>query len=311
VIELRGLCIDDVEMVHAVIRSAEIADRIPIVTPRQEVDDMFADPYFEPDTDGVVVEVDGSIVGWGRIHHRPSTADFDKAYIQGDIHPHYRRRGLGTALLRWQLERAAQCMTTVPSRYIRADVYDWRSDACALFEAGGMKPVRYTDELRMPLAIPQLPSPLAVEVMRWTSDHTEGARRVINEAFTDHWGSTPRDEEAFRSLLSTYGTRLDLSHVAVAGGRIVGAVLNFHVPEDEEVTGRLDGWIGTLGVARPFRRRGVATALIVASLGSFRAAGLTHAMIGVDSENPSGAHHLYRRLGFEPVNRSVTYELVV
>jgi ribosomal protein S18 acetylase RimI-like enzyme len=39
--------------------------------------------------------------------------------------------------------------------------------------------------------------------------------------------------------------------------------------------------------------------------------GLTHASIGVDSESPTGAARLYRRLGFEPVQRAIDYEIAL
>jgi hypothetical protein len=43
----------------------------------------------------------------------------------------------------------------------------------------------------------------------------------------------------------------------------------------------------------------------------FLAAGFTHSMIGVDSENPTGAAGLYKRLGFETLYQTVAWELSV
>lgn len=80
-------------------------------------------------------------------------------------------------------------------------------------------------------------------------------------------------------------------------------------PGDKAVTGRLDGWIDLLSVVRSHRGRGVASALIIASLRSFQEAGFTHAALGVDSENPTGADRVYERLGFRPMHRSVMHQL--
>jgi mycothiol synthase len=106
-------------------------------------------------------------------------------------------------------------------------------------------------------------------------------------------------------------TRLDLSRIALRDGRVVGYSINEHYPEDVEVTGRLDGWIANLGVRREERGRGVASALIAASIDAFRAVGFDHAMLDVDSANPSNAHELYRRLGFELDRTEVAHELTV
>jgi ribosomal protein S18 acetylase RimI-like enzyme len=104
---------------------------------------------------------------------------------------------------------------------------------------------------------------------------------------------------------------LDLSDIALAGDEVIGYTINEHYPEDEELLGRRDGWIGTLGVARQHRGRGVATSLIASSIDRFRKAGLTHASLGVDADNPTGAHRLYYRLGFDLEKRSVIHELEV
>jgi len=60
-------------------------------------------------------------------------------------------------------------------------------------------------------------------------------------------------------------------------------------------------------VRRPWRRRGLASALIVSALAGLRDAGMTEAMLGVDTENPSGALHLYESLGFGVREHATTY----
>ena len=53
----------------------------------------------------------------------------------------------------------------------------------------------------------------------------------------------------------------------------------------------------------------MASALIAHALHAFAADGLTHAMIGVDSENPTGAARLYRSLGFRPESRRINHQI--
>jgi ribosomal protein S18 acetylase RimI-like enzyme len=78
---------------------------------------------------------------------------------------------------------------------------------------------------------------------------------------------------------------------------------------DDELLGRRDAWIDILSTLRAWRGRGVGSALIIEALHAYRDADLTHASIGVDSDNPSGAARLYRALGFEPIQRTIAHQI--
>jgi mycothiol synthase len=142
-------------------------------------------------------------------------------------------------------------------------------------------------------------------------DTDEETLAVRNATFADHRGSMAVSADVWDEVVHGHGGRPDVSFVAVdeASGRLVGICLNQAYPEDEAVTGRKDGIIATLGTLRDARGRGVATALIAASLRAFVGAGFTHAALDVDAENPSGAFQLYRGLGFEPDHRSISFDL--
>jgi ribosomal protein S18 acetylase RimI-like enzyme len=51
--------------------------------------------------------------------------------------------------------------------------------------------------------------------------------------------------------------------------------------------------------------------MIARSLEGFARAGFSHAALDVDADNPTGAARLYRKLGFEPHLRSITYQIEV
>ena len=57
------------------------------------------------------------------------------------------------------------------------------------------------------------------------------------------------------------------------------------------------GWIGTVGVPKGWRRRGLGLALLRESFRRFAATGETTVALGVDTENPTGATRLYERAG--------------
>ena len=65
------------------------------------------------------------------------------------------------------------------------------------------------------------------------------------------------------------------------------------------------GWLQSVFTRRPWRRRGLATALIARSLVVLRERGQTSAALGVDADNPSGALGLYEGLGFAVDQRAI------
>lgn len=312
-LELRPVGIDDVGAVHDLFRRWEIYWKVPLVTSRATVEEELGDPHLTPELDVRGVWNEGRLVAFGSVGHIPSGERQEKAIIAGRVDPEMRRMGIGRRLLAWQIERAVERLRDRDPAlpwFVRTYEWEWITDAHHLYSRFGLNPVRWFEDLVRPLAQPlDTPAPESVEIVAWDEVPTDDTRRVSNASFADHWGSTPRDGEAWDHMLASEGTRTDLSFVAVAGGEVVGICLNFHYPDDEEVTGRVDGWIAHLGVLREWRRRGVGAALIARSLDAFREAGMDHAMLGVDADNPTGASGLYRRLGFEPLHRTVTSEI--
>ena len=89
---------------------------------------------------------------------------------------------------------------------------------------------------------------------------------------------------------------------------MIASCANASYPEDEAVTGRKDAWIANIATLREWRGRGIASAMLVWSLGAFAAAGFTHAVLDVDTDNPTGAARLYRNLGFETNHHAIIFQ---
>jgi GNAT superfamily N-acetyltransferase len=312
---LRPVGPTDLVTLHRVQRRIEQHDHVPIATPLEEFEEWLRDPHLDLAADTRLAQAGGKTVGWGRIWHSPSGVREERAYLFGGVDPDHRKQGVGMALLEWQIERAGEKLrhaTRTLPRFVRAHAYDFQQDALRLYARNGMAAVRYNDELLRDLeAIPAAPEVPGIRIVPWDSARSEPARVAQNEAFADHWGTTPRDRASWEHNLTTTGNRLDLSFLALDGERVVGVCRNGHFPDDEAVHGRRDGWIMQVSVVRSHRGRGIASALIVASLAAFQAAGFTHSALGVDSENPTGAYQLYARLGYRPMHRSVVHQRVV
>lgn len=309
---LRPIRSADLDAVHGLQRRSEGHDRIPLVTPREEFEDWLGDPHFDPDRDARLAESAGVVVAWGRVWHRPSAERLAQAFLTGTVDPAHRGCGLGRALLSWQIGRATELLRASAPRlpgFVRAMAFEHQESARRLYARFGMAAVRTSHEMLRGLVEPlAAPDPPGIAIAPWDPGRSEDARLVRNDAFLDHWGSPPVDRAAWEHLIAAHGTRLDLSFLAHEGGRVVGLCRNAVYPHDEAVTGHRAGWIHTVGVLRSHRRRGIARGLIAASLAAFRGAGLTHASLYVDAENPTGAPGLYERLGFRSVRRSILHE---
>lgn len=297
---------------HAVVEGVQRADGIPFITTREEIGEWAEEPHFRPAADAVVARRDGNVVGWAMASHAPSGERLERVHLQGGVLPDARGTGIGSALVEWQLARGHEHLAAQDHdlpKYIRTWEYDFQTEAHRLFEDHGMTPVRWFEELIRPVG--PIEATADVEIVPWQPEYSSAVLPVKNAAFADHWGSTPTDPETWGVWMGAANTRLDLSFVAIDGGDLVGFALNGHYPADEEVLGRKDGWIESLGVLSAYRGRGIASALIARSVAAFADAGFDAAMLGVDSDNPTGARGLYERLGFEPMHRAVSHEVRV
>ncbi|MGA7096028.1 MAG: GNAT family N-acetyltransferase [Acidimicrobiia bacterium] len=312
---MRPIELGDVPRLTALINRFESHWQVPIVSTPEQVEDDLTEPFVDLEADSRGLWDGEDLIGYGLVLHRPSGERLERSHMVGVVHPDRLGEGHGRRILEWQLDRSIEslrkCDPSLPW-YVRTAEFDWIEPAHRLYRRFGLEPVRYIKEMLMPLdGRAAAVEPIGVDIVAWDRSRDEEARKVLNEAFADHWGSTPTDAETFRHRLESHGMRLDLSFLAMAGDELVGLCLNASYPEDEATSGRREGWVEVLGVSRGWRGRGVATALISASLDLFAQDGMTHGAIGVDADNPTGAFQLYRRIGFEVAQGMIISQIEV
>lgn len=285
---------------------------LPMVVTESELREWMDSPNVNAVEDYRLAFVGDQLVGYGSVMHRPSEGSFARAILNGTIHPDFRRQGIGTSLLQWAEQHGRQKIVDadqgLPGQ-LWAIAYDNQVEDLALYSKAGFELSRYFHEMLRPLAsTEEVAAPAdGIEVVPWSDDLESSALSVLNESFRDHWGSLPIDRKSWENWLETEALRLDLSFLAVAAGEVVGLTMNSHYPEDEAVSGRREGWIDTLGTLRAWRKKGVATALMQKSFQAFTGAGFTHAILGVDTESPTGAAALYSNVGFVTERTEVAY----
>jgi ribosomal protein S18 acetylase RimI-like enzyme len=155
--------------------------------------------------------------------------------------------------------------------------------------------------------LPTHPLPDGLQVRPVTEDQLRTIWEADAEAFRDHWGYVAPTEENYGEFLDFPHTDTSLWKVAWDGDRVAGQVRSFINHNENEEYGRQRGYTEFISTAREWRRKGVAKALIVASIEELGRRGMEEVGLGVHTENPNGAYQLYESLGFEVVSSSTLY----
>ena len=273
--------------------------------------------YFDPleERTLVVRDDDGRIVGYATAYSRRAEADEMRAYVNVYVAPQWRDRGLEDPMTEWVVAAGEAALRHVVAerRYVCAWLFKKQEEASARFADRGFTPVRHWWDMERPLSDEVQDRPeKGFLVEQWSEEHDEPSRLVYNAAFADHWGSTPMDEASWRKqVIASPNFRREMSFVATDGVDLLGYSACEEFPEDWEAAGRREAWISGVGVVRAWRKRGIATALLTRSMRAMQEAGADAAMIGVDSDSPSGAQHLYQSLGFTTKTTGVTWQLEI
>jgi ribosomal protein S18 acetylase RimI-like enzyme len=218
-------------------------------------------------------------------------------------------RGIGTTLVRLTEARGREVAFQAPAGSTVA-INNWinarNADARALLEREGYQPVR--NFWRMEAALPAEPeAPVWPEGITLHSAAEDGDLRpfydTVEEAMADHWGHVDRSfaEWVDRRTGATFDP--GLWYLATEGEAAAGAVLCS--------IGDGVGWVDTLVVRRPWRRRGLGLALLRHAFAAFARRGIRRVQLSVDADSPTGATRLYERAGMRVVQEHAGYGKVM
>jgi ribosomal protein S18 acetylase RimI-like enzyme len=132
-------------------------------------------------------------------------------------------------------------------------------------------------------------------------EHAYPVYRADQEAFQDHWGHTPISLEEWKHfVIERDDLDPNLYFIAWGGDQIAGyALCRYRMG---------NGWVGVLGVRRPWRKRGLGLALLTHAFGVFFQRGTPIIRLGVDAGSPTGATRLYKKAGMVAAAEYVSYE---
>ena len=160
-------------------------------------------------------------------------------------------------------------------------------------------------DLSVPISQVPLPQEPALRLVSFTDELDDATRLAHNEAFSKHWGFQPLDHDTWKQWETGHRDfRGDWSFVVLDRDEVAGYALSAGYVADWEAQGYTEGWTSKLGVRPGWRERGLARALLTASMQAFADAGMQYAGVDVDSANRTGAMALYTGLGYGVRQRS-------
>ncbi|MEW5941027.1 MAG: GNAT family N-acetyltransferase, partial [Chloroflexota bacterium] len=281
---------------------AEMEGDAMFVLTAEELASAWRDGGFNVGRDVFVVETrDGRIVGSEEFYKEPHRLKAD-----GCVHPEFKGLGIGSSLLEKATKRAQAEMKRIASdeRVCIQSFMNNRDEAGhVLLRANGFSPVRYF--WRMETKLQEAPAavtfPAGIELRPFVKEeHAAAVWQADNEIFHDHWGSHEFTLEEWSKKFDHPNFDSTLWMVAWDGDEIAGFSQN-----------RLRqgiGWVGTIGVRRPWRNKGLGIALLRHTFGEFYKRGTTTIGLGVDSANLTGATRVYERAGMTVASEFALYE---
>ncbi len=254
---------------------------------------LFARGSTNPERDTIAaLDNSGRIAAYARVGFSG-----DVAFLDGRVHPDYRGKGIGTAVLKWSIAHATEAKAT----RLRVDYYDRAPDFPAFLEKFGFAFSHAEDELRRTTdTLPHASLADGLTLVPWADDLLTEAHTVYRAAFTTrpHFPDWPLEKWA-ASFVDGADFRPAYSFL-VRGGNAPVAYIVCSVDV-------ADAWIDNLAVVPSHRGKHIADALIVEAMRRFAAAGYGTAVISVNVDNPR-ARRVYERGGFKHVRTYTSYQ---
>lgn len=275
-------------------------------------------PSVRLETDTALVHAaDGSLAGYATVW---APAPHVRLRAVVEVHPDYRGRGVGTALSHWLDDRGRQALPLAPEGthpVLAQPILSTDEASQALLRAQGYDMVRIEYHMLLEMdAPPDEPGPLGLRVRPFDRERElETVLQVIREAFRGHWGYVELD---FDDDLQEYLHLLDtdpnvdptlwfVAETPTDPARIVGTCLCYPVLAGDPN----HAYIWGLAVLKPWRRRGVALALLQHAFGELYRRGKRRVSLRVDAGNADGATHLYEKAGMNVQRPYVYFEKTV
>lgn len=255
----------------------------------------------------VVFDADGQLVaniGIGRF-------EFPRLLATPWVHPDYIHYNLHVVLLALAEERAREMVQEAPEgARVTLQSYSNEKNHAQIeaIQRAGFSYIRsdFRMEIDLTAPPPQPVWPEGIELRPFDWDtQAHQVHAADEEAFADHWGHVPMGFEVFESWFLNENPNFDptLWFIPWDGNEVVGTFVG-------ELRGQL-GWCGGLSVRRPWRRSGIALALLHHAFGEFYRRGTYKVGLDVDAQSLTGATRLYEKAGMHVAYQDNQYQKIL
>lgn len=268
----------------------------------------------------VLRDAGGTVVGYVECVNASEPHVTNHLFVAVDPDSFADRRGALESLLDWAESRAEERIADAPpqARVNRGvGFYDEDVLLREILEDRGYRRIRSILRMRGEYSeAPQVPPlPDGMRFRRFSElEDLFPVTEAIEDAFQDHFGHTTRSlEEAHRRFLHAFerDPMLDktisfvlLQEKGAHEEEIAAVCLNRR--ESEELPEA--GYVGTLGVRRQYRQRGLGLAALLRGIAEFVNMGKHTVLLHVDSDSLTGATRLYERAGMHRDRAVLIYE---
>ena len=217
----------------------------------------------------------------------------------------------GSEVDRQLLKKAMEWLISQGARAVQANVRDDMEARIRLYEGEGFRLVRSFSVMRLrPQDLRDNVEPNRQVKLRKADplkneDDLRTLNMLENEAFSEHFDFRPSSLEETRAFLEHEGYE-DLVLFAYLADRPVGFIIA-SVSKDLPELEFKKGIIMDIGVLKPYRRKGIGTALMLEAINWIWSKGAEVVELSVDDDNPTGAPAFYARLGFRRAFRTLVY----
>jgi len=233
------------------------------------------------------------------------------------VHPHYRKRGIGWSLNKWAESRAFELtkqaeenLQTFTVSYINVQ----EKEAMQLLTEFGAETVRYSWVMEAELSdeISNFDLPEEIQIRSIEPSQYKQVFLLKEEAFEDHWGHIDTTlQEGWKEFETEHvqdpNYDPDLWFSATVNGEMVGMIFgNKSTPFGPDY-----GWVAILGVKREWRKHGIGKALLLHFFQKIKEKGSTKVGLSVDSDNLTGATHLYESVGLHVIEQYARLEKIL